>query len=210
MYSLIKTIGVDERSLRMLSSNWIRWGALGALLAGIMLIALGLIRLVILGPGALYFGGTATAEDYLLEILFSIASVGMLIGIVGFHARQAPHYGRLGTAGFLAAFVGVFFLLASTLATILAGREVLDWLFILGFVGTLVGFALLGAATLRARVLPRWCGVLLLVSVLGIPIYFGLGNYGGAMLYGLVWLGLGYGLSSERGASVEQYTPHVM
>jgi hypothetical protein len=194
----------------MSSSNWIRWGALGALLAGIAWIALGLIPLVILGQVALYFGGVATVEDYLLEILFSIALAGMLAGLVGFHARQAPNYGRLGTAGFFAAFVGVFFMLASTVATILAGSEVLDWLFVLGFVGTLVGFVLLGTATLRARVLPRWCGILLLVAVLGIPVYFALGSYGGAILYGLVWLALGYGLWSERGASVEQYTPHVM
>lgn len=191
----------------MSSSNWIWWGALGALLAGIVWIALGLILLVILGPVALYFGGAATVEDYLLEILFSIALVGMLAGMVGFHARQAPSYGRLGTAGFLAAFVGVFFLLASTVATILAGREVLDWLFILGFVGTLVGFVLLGAATLRARVLPRWCGVLLIVAVLGIPVYFTLGNYGGAILYGLVWLALGYALWSEGERRLSSSSP---
>ena len=190
----------------MSSSDLIRWGAVGALLAGIAWLALGLIPLVILGQVALYFGGVATAEDYLLEILFSIATLGMLAGIVGLHAREAPNYGRLGTAGFFAAFVGVFFLLASTVATILAGREVLDWLFILGFVGTLVGFVLLGAATLRAGVLPRWYGILLSVAVFGIPVYFALGDYGGAILYGLVWLGLGYGLWLERGASAEQTT----
>ena len=190
----------------MSSSDLIRWGAVGALLAGIAWLALGLIPLVILGQVALYFGGVATAEDYLLEILFSIATLGMLAGIVGLHAREAPNYGRLGTAGFFAAFVGVFFLLASTVATILAGREVLDWLFILGFVGSIVGFVLLGGATLRARVLPRWYGILLSVAVFGIPVYFALGNYGGAILYGLVWLGLGYGLWLERGASAEQTT----
>ena len=167
---------------------------------------MGLIPLVILGQVALYFGGVATAEDYLLEILFSIATLGMLAGIVGLHAREAPNYGRLGTAGFFAAFVGVFFLLASTVATMLAGREVLDWLFILGFLGTCVGFLLFGAATLRARVLPRWRGILLLVAVFGIPVYFALGNYGGAILYGLVWLGLGYGLWLERDTSAEQTT----
>ena len=190
----------------MSSSNWIRWGALGALLAGIAWLALGLIPLVILGQVALYFGGVATAEDYLLEILFSIATLGMLAGIVGLHAREAPNYGRLGTAGFFAAFVGVFFLLASTVATILAGREILDWLFILGFVGSIVGFVLLGGATLRASVLPRWYGILLSVAVFGIPVYFALGNYGGAILYGLVWLGLGYGLWVERDTSAEQTT----
>ena len=203
----------------MSSSNWIRWGALGALLAGTAWLASGIFSLVI-GQGAaeLHSDNAPYAElgtfsyylHYLLEILFSLALAGMLAGLVGFHARQAPNYGRLGTVGFFAAFVGVFFLLASTVATILAGREVLDWLFILGFVGTLVGFVLLGAGTLRAGVLPRWFGVLLIVSALGIPVYFALGNYGGAILNSLVWLALGYGLWSERGASVEQYTPHVM
>ena len=196
----------------MSSSNWIRWGALGALLAGIAWLASGLFSLVT-GQGAAEFQSPyaelGTFSYYLLEILFSIALAGMLAGLVGFHARQAPNYGRLGTAGFFAAFVGVFFMLASTVASLLAGSEVLDWLFILGFVGTLVGFVLLGTATLRARVLPRWRGILLLVAVLGIPVYFALGSYGGAILYGLVWLALGYGLWSERGASAEQYKPHI-
>jgi hypothetical protein len=214
MYRLIRMKGVDERSLRMSSSNWIRRGAGGALLAGIAWLASGLFSLVT-GQGAAElqspYAELGTFSYYLLEILFSIALAGMLAGLVGFHARQAPNYGRLGTAGFFAAFVGVFFMLASTVASLLAeSGDVLDWLFVLGFVGTLVGFVLLAAATLRARVLPRWCGVSLLVAVLGIPVYFALGSYGGAILYGLVWLALGYGLWSERGASVEQYTPHVM
>jgi len=197
----------------MSSSNWIRWGALGALLAGLAWLASGLFSLVT-GQGAAElqspYAALGTFSYYLLEILFSIALAGMLAGLVGFHARQAPNYGRLGTAGFFAAFVGVFFMLASTVASLLAeSGDVLDWLFVLGFVGTLVGFVLLGTATLRARVLPRWCGILLLLAVLGIPVYFDLGSYGGAILYGLVWLSLGYGLWSERGASVEQYKPHV-
>ena len=72
-----------------------------------------------------------------------------------------------------------------------------------GGLGTL-GFVLLGAAALRAGVLPRWCGVLLMVAVLGIPIYFALGNYGGAILYGLLWLALGYVLWSQRGVEGDQ------
>ena len=187
----------------MSSSGLIRWAAVGALLAAIAWLVSGLISLVLPGQGTEEVG---TFSYYLLEILFSIASLGMLVAIMGLHAREAPNYGRFGTAGFFAAFVGVFFLLASTVATILAGREILDWLFILGFVGSLVGFVLLGGATLRARVLPRWYGILLSVAVFGIPVYFALGNYGGAILYGLVWLGLGYGLWLERGASAEQTT----
>ncbi len=92
----------------------------------------------------------------------------------------------------------------STVATILVGREVLDWLFVLGCLGTSVGLFLLGAATLRAGVLPRWCGTLLIVAVFGISVYFALGNYGGAILYGVLWLVLGYTRWSQRGASPEQ------
>ncbi len=127
----------------------------------------------------------------------------MLGGLAGFHALQATSYGGLGAVGFYAAFVGIALMLISTAATILAGREILDWLFVLGVLGTL-GLVLLGAATLRAGVLPRWCGVLLMVAVLGIPIYFALGNYGGAILYGLLWLALGYVLWSQRGVAGDQ------
>jgi hypothetical protein len=198
----------------MSSSNWIRWGALGALLAGIAWLASGIFSLVT-GQGAAELQSPhaelSTFSYFLLEILWCIALAGMLVALVGFHARQAPNYGRLGTAGFFAAFIGLFFMLVSTVASLLAeSGDVLDWLFVLGFVGTLVGFVLLGTASLRARVLARWCGIMFLVAVLGIPVFFTLGSYGGAILNGLVWLALGYGLWSERGSSVEQYTPHVM
>jgi hypothetical protein len=62
---------------------------------------------------------------------------------------------------------------------------------------------LVGAATLRAEVLPRWCGVLLIVAVLGISVYFALGDYGGAILYGLLWLALGYVLWIRKEAARE-------
>jgi hypothetical protein len=173
---------------------------MGALLAGIAWLGSGLISLVMPGQGTEEIG---SFSYYLLETIFCIAMVGMLGGLAGFHALQAASYGRLGVIGFYAAFIGAALMLISTAATIIAGREVLNFLFVLGFLGTL-GLMLLGVGTLRARVLPRWCGVLLIVAVLGIPVYFALGNYGGALLYGLVWLGLGYALWSDRGISAEQ------
>ncbi len=66
--------------------------------------------------------------------------------------------------------------------------------------GVLVGFVLYGAATLQARVLPRWCGVGLIV---GLPVTIALENYG-TILFGLLWLALGYMLWSRRGAPAEQ------
>ncbi len=172
-------------------------------MAGVAWVVSGLISLVVAGQGTEVVG---SFSYYLLETLFCIASLGMLGGLAGFHALQAASYGRLGAVGFYAAFVGTALMLISTAATILAGREVLNFLFVLGFLGTL-GLVLLGVATLRARVLPQWCGVLLIAAVLGIPVYFALGNYGGAILYGLLWLALGYVLWSRRNASIQQLSP---
>ena len=61
---------------------------MGALLAAIVWLVSGLISLVLPGQGTEEVG---TFSYYLLEILFSIASLGMLAGIVGFHAREAPN-----------------------------------------------------------------------------------------------------------------------
>jgi len=188
----------------MSSSDVVSWGAMGALLAGIAWLLSGLISLVMPGQGTEEIG---SFSYYLLETLFCAATVGILGGLASLHALQVASYGRLGVIGFYAAFIGTALLLISTAATIIAGREVLNFLFVLGFLGTL-GLVPLGVATLRARVLPRWCGVLLIVAVMGIPVYFALGNYGGAILYGLVWLGLGYTLWLERGKSAEQ-SPRV-
>ncbi len=46
--------------------------------------------------------------------------------------------------------------------------------------------------------------MLLIVTLFGILVYFALGNYGGTILYGLLWLALGYALWSRRGMAAEQ------
>ena len=66
--------------------------------------------------------------------------------------------------------------------------------------GMLVGFVLYGAATLRARVLPRWYG---LVLILAMPVSLPLSVYGTA-LFGLSLVVLGYGLWLQRGATTGQ------
>jgi hypothetical protein len=59
----------------------------------------------------------------------------------------------------------------------------------------LLGFLLLGIATLRARVLPQWAGVAL---ILVLPVAALLGDYGGGLVLGIVWLALGYVLLAAR------------
>ena len=169
----------------MSSSNLIQWGALGAMLAGVAWIASGIIDMVLME-------GQGSAS--LQEVLFIVALVGVLGGLGGLHARQTPRYGWLGTAGFLAAFISSTLLLIALVLTFVVSSNVLDPILALGLLGALVGLVLLGAATLRVGVLPRWCG---LVLILCLPVAIALGDYGGGIVLGLVWLVVGYILLSH-------------
>jgi hypothetical protein len=51
----------------------------------------------------------------------------------------------------------------------------------------------MGIATLRAGVLPRWCGF----GLVALVIFLALGAYGGFVVAGLIWLALGYALGSK-------------
>lgn len=180
--------------------SFVRWEALSATLAGLAWMVAGIIDVVSSGERAPEVLGFAPLN----EVLYCVALVGMLGGIVGLHAQQAPSYGRLGRMGFLASFLGVLFLLIGFTLSFLAEsvvleeRVILDQVLLVSFLGTLVGFVLLGAATLRLGVLPRWCGALLITCL---PLAITLGDYGGAIALGLIWLALAYVLLLPRDVS---------
>jgi FtsH-binding integral membrane protein len=137
------------------------------------------------------------------DALWLVAIASLAVGIVGFHALQKDHYGRIGRAGFYTVIVAA---LAEVLGLIvlLLGSTALEWLiFPIGTLGVLVGLVLYGAATLQARVLPRWVGVGLIV---GLPIRLALLpiERWGLTLFGLLWVALGYVLWSRREAATEQ------
>ncbi len=133
------------------------------------------------------------------DVLFIIAVLCVVAGLVGFHALQKDNYGRIGRGGFWTVVVAT---LAQVLGLIvfLMGSSALEWLvFPVGTLAVFIGFVLYGAATLQARVLPRWCGIAIIIA----PFMFLLGDFGG-ILFGLLWLALGYVLWSRRGAGTEQ------
>jgi hypothetical protein len=140
---------------------------------------------------------------FLVEAMYIVALAGTLGGLVGLHTRQATRYGQLGKAGFLAAFVGSALLLLGLVLTFLVRdsaleRVLADPVLGLGLLCTFVGFVLLGVATTMLGVLPQWCGLLLIVCL---PIAIILGDYGGGIALGLVWLALGYVLLAQRNVS---------
>ena len=128
-----------------------------------------------------------------MSVLFVVALLLLLAGMVGFHALQRGSYGRVGRAAFYAVLAVGVLILIWNLVSLLSGSGI-GWLRAIALVGLMAGFALYGAATLRARVLPRWCGVVLIVAF---PITALLDAYGNIWI-GLVWLVLGYALWSRR------------
>ncbi|HZY58049.1 MAG TPA: hypothetical protein VFE09_09680 [Rubrobacteraceae bacterium] len=194
----------------MPSSNLVRWGAIGAMLAGVAWIASVVVNLAITSPQ----GPTAfSLSSPLDEATYIVALAGMLVGLAGLHARQTRSYGRLGVTGFLVAFMGSALALLGLVLSLSARgevfeRELLDQVLGLGLLAMLLGlvllglgFIVLGIATLRAGVLPRWCGVAL---ILALPVSVALGNYGGRILLGVVWLALGYVLWAKRGEAAQR------
>ncbi len=175
------------------TKNLIGWGALAAMASGALWIAGGLLHLAYPQdpPGALGY-----YLNYLGTAVFSAAYLGMLGGLVGLHARQLGLYGRLGRAGFFLAFAGAALaFVGQATSGIFPQNDMLGWLFsdpgfgfMVGILFTSLGLVLMGIATLRAGVLPRWCGF----GLIALVVFSALGAYGGFVVVGLIWLALGY------------------
>jgi hypothetical protein len=172
-----------------MSSNVIRWGGLAAMLGGAVFVTDTVLTLTVADP----------SEDRWLDILFVTGILLVVVGLVGFHELQRERYGRIGRASFYTVVVASLVQVVG-LVGFLLGSKALEWLILAGGLGSLVGFVLYGAATLRAGVLPRWCGVAIIVAL---PASIPLGEYA-SLLFGLVWLVLGYTLWSQRSSSAGQ------
>ncbi len=186
----------------MKTANLVRWGALAAFASGALWITGGLLHLAYPQdpPGALGY-----YLNYLGTAIFSAAYLGVLGGLVGLHARQVESYGRLGRAGFFLAFVGAALaFVGQATSGIFPHNGTLEWLFsdpgfgfMVGVLLTSLGLVLMGIATLRARMLPRWCGS----GLIALVVFSALVAYGGFVVAGLIWLALGYALWSHTALS---------
>src|SRR5919202_1483498 len=138
------------------SSGLIRWGAISLMLGGVMWLLLG--SLATIG----YLQAIPGREDV---VLFIVALLFKEAGMVGLHTRQRGSYGLLGQAGFYIALIAIG---ARILGAVLflAGSSIHEGFpFPVATIAMVVGFVLYGVATVRARVLPRWYGLALIVSM---------------------------------------------
>jgi hypothetical protein len=124
----------------------------------------------------------------LLPVEFSF----ILLGLSGFHTLQKERYGLLGRAAFYT-LVAAYVVQILGVVVLLMDQNIwlLSWI---GYVGGLVGYVFYGTATTRAGVLPRWCGEAFIIAYCVAIILPGYGT----ILFGLIWLALGYALWSRR------------
>lgn len=167
-------------------SNWIRWGGLAALLGGVTFVVVE--PLYLMSPGS-----------DLVALVTDVAIIFILVGLVGLHILQKGSYGLLGRLGFYIFVVGALIEVLGSVLVIAAG-DALEWVMVVGFMTVILAAILYGAATLRAGVLPRWCGVGFIVAPM-LPL--ALDTYG-ALLQGFFWVALGYVLWSRRSVPAGQ------
>ena len=148
-----------------------------------------------------------------------------MLGLTGVYTAQAKQAGRFGFVSYLILFFGALFFAVSNnyglIAPVLAAHApamldainaypsevVLNGLLFIGFY---LGFIFFGITTLRARVLPRQIGILMIIgsplnivgSVLGLLLLeaFWIVAILGAFVMGLALLRAGYALWSSKEA----------
>jgi hypothetical protein len=209
----------------MATRTLIRWSGLALMLAGVIQASTAFLHPDYTAPGAVFsplwgLVGLAAAFSYLL----------MVFGLIGLHLRQAERAGGLGLIGFILALldtallVGIhidktFFLpyviqqtpALQTMGDFIAGPPAVlkgyPPIIVLSLVLYLVGYILTGLAIMRADVLPRWAGLLLVIGTamsLGMLMRLFIVDVAGVVLFGIAIAWLGFGLWSEKSAMVFQ------
>lgn len=181
-------------------SSKIKWGGIAGLAAAALLILS-----AILGQLSPDQGIDDSTASYAYRGVLLPAYVAVIIAVLGIHALHSgkPRYGRLGAAGAVMTSVGYAIIAVVTVISMIQEHASLIPVRIGGAGVLLIGSALLGVIILRARLLPWWCGVLLIVA-------FPLGDVANAifstaenLLLALLWGSVGLALISRKAAVAE-------
>lgn len=193
------------------SSSLIRWSGLAAMLGGVLFAAASIVIASMprgcMGNECAFreirYTGAAGALQMLALMLVVAGAVGLAV-----RARNAGRLGRLGWTGLLVGALGVALLMIGGLiqAAVFNGDFPFMPLFVIpGILALIVGYLLLGIAVLRARVLPRWSAMLLVVGSLTM-LGFNDQNAQSLMAtpFGIAWMAVGYALWSDSDESAQQ------
>jgi hypothetical protein len=181
----------------IMPSSVVKWGGLAGLAAGVLLILSAILNQV-----APVEGVVDTSIEYIYRAIAVLAYIGIIVAVLGIHAlhRGNARYGPAGTAGSVITIAGYAIIAVVTVISIVQDFEYLLTIRIGGGILVLIGSLLLGAMIIRARLLPWWCGVLLIIA-------FPLGDVANAifssaenLLLALLWGSMGFALLSRRAA----------
>jgi hypothetical protein len=171
-------------------------------------------------------GGGTRGEAVLRTALLNPALLLFIVGLLGFHERQAKRSGRLGAAGYTVCLLGTGLMLLGNLTEIwvykylhgvLEARWTPGWRAMgVGVMLLPAGFIVLGIGTLKAGVFTGWrravplgFGLMLalVVSAFMLTYWTDAGDVisrlaPALMVYGIAlgWAALGYALWSEKAA----------
>ena len=220
---------IKESKTKITASTLMRLAGLSAMMAGLCFLVIGVFHPV---------NVPASVNATWVYVHIAATALGFfgLFGMAGLYARQVEESGWLGLIGFLLftvwmtlvcgfSFVEAFILpkLVTESPAFIAGwmgmftgipstvdLGVLPMLWNTSSPMYILGPLLFGIATIRARVLPRWAGVLLALNIVWVPI--------GAIVppefqpkimipVGLALAWLGFALFSERREQVSESLP---
>jgi hypothetical protein len=150
----------------MSSSSLIRLGGgLASIVSGVLLVVGHLLNL----------GGDPEFGTVLGESSVLVAHVALVFALVALYAAQAERSGLLGSTGMVLSVVGTT-LVSGVVLVEIAGASGAEVDAVLGGLAFFVGLILFGIATMRAGVLPRWAGLLLIAG----DVIFAAGGFSGS------------------------------
>ena len=176
-------------------SSRIKWGGIAGIAAAALFIVSAILEQ--LSPLQRIYDSVAS---YLYLGVVVAAYIAVIVAVLGIHALHSgrPRYGRLGTTGTVLTIAGYLIMIVVRMISMVAGRESLGNVRIGAGLAVLIGSVLLGVIILRARILPWWCGVLLIVA-------FPLGDVANAifsaaenLLLAVLWGSVGVALLARR------------
>jgi hypothetical protein len=184
-----------------MSERMIKTGGLAGLLAAVLFVAATVAAQVVGNPDVY-----ASPGNYLVQALNTAGYVAAIVAIIDIYARlhRSRRFRRLGLVGAWLAGVGYAAMALLTVANLVAGGRILVPVRIGAAVVLLVGSVILGIIVFAARLLPWWCGVLLIVAVpLGdVANELFAGSEG--LLLALLWGTVGAGLLSRAARPAER------
>jgi hypothetical protein len=220
-----------DSTRKITASKLIRWAGFSAMVAGIFFMLVGMLHPLNI------LSSVTTTQWAIVHILATAMGFFGLLGLTGIYAKQIEESGWMGLVGYVLmslwlvnlshfTFIEVFVLqpLVAEAPTVVesvlgiftksAGEINLGALSMIydlnGFIGYMIGGVLLGIATFRARVLPRWAGALLAMGALLVPFAAVLPPVHEAKVTlpgGLALVWLGYSLWAEKRQRVVKPVP---